>query len=241
MPHPSAPLSPYPLTERRRIARPAIPPWPNYSRLTRIALVFKRAIDIVGGVTLLLLLSPLFLLFSIWIPLDSKGPVFFTHPRRGLYGRTFRIFKFRTMTRDAHQHREKLVNSREPRRLFFKMAKDSRVTEFGKMLRKYSLDELPQLFNVLRGEMSLIGPRPLLKEDFETADASNPLYRQWVRDRHRLRPGITGLWQVSGRSHLSMEESMHLDLTYVTQWSLWMDFVILCKTPKAVLVGEGAY
>ncbi len=227
--------------ERRRAARPTLPEWPEPSRRTRYALAGKRLFDVLGAATLLAVCAPVFLLLAVGIPLDSPGPVFFRNKRRGLYGRTFTIFKFRTMEREAHHRREELVNSADPGRLLFKIKSDPRVTPLGHFLRKYSLDELPQLLNVLRGDMSLIGPRPLLKEDFESTGHPSPLFRRWVRDRHRLRPGITGLWQVSGRSDLSLEESMRLDLRYVTHWSPGLDLRILGRTPLAILQGRGAY
>jgi lipopolysaccharide/colanic/teichoic acid biosynthesis glycosyltransferase len=227
--------------ERRQAARPTIPEWPEYPPATQVSLVGKRAFDIAGSLVLLTLLSPLLVLLIFTIPLDSPGPVYFKNKRRGLYGRTFELLKFRTMHREAHDHREQLIQSRDPQRLLFKMKRDPRVTRFGRLLRKYSLDELPQLINVLRGEMSLIGPRPLLKEDFESTAAPGPLFRQWVRDRHRLRPGITGLWQVKGRNDLSLEDAMVLDLQYVTHWSPRLDLVIFFKTPVVVLAGKGAY
>jgi len=217
------------------------PPAPEYSSSTRFFLVVKRAIDVVGSLALLIVFSPVFMILTLLIPLDSPGPVLYHSPRRGYWGRIFNVFKFRTMQRDAHARREELVNSEDPNRLLFKIKRDPRVTRLGKFLRQYSFDELPQLFNVLRGEMSLIGPRPLLKEDFEKASLPGPLYRQWVRDRHMLRPGLTGLWQVSGRTDLSLEDSMRLDLQYIERWSPWMDVKIILKTPKAVLEGKGAY
>jgi lipopolysaccharide/colanic/teichoic acid biosynthesis glycosyltransferase len=232
---------PRPVSGEERAAIPTIPEWPDYSPLTRAFLLAKRVFDIVGALGLLLVTAPIFLVLAVWIPLDSSGPVFFKNKRRGRHGRTFDVLKFRTMEKEAHAHREKLVNSQNGNRLLFKIKDDPRVTTLGQFLRKYSLDELPQLINVLRGEMSLIGPRPLLKEDFEGAMASDPLFRRWVRDRHQLRPGITGLWQVSGRNDLTFEVSMLLDLEYVTYWSPSMDFIILLRTPIAVLQGKGAY
>ena len=206
-----------------------------------VGLAGKRAFDILASLLLLLGLSPLFLLVIVAIPLESPGPAFFRHDRIGLHGRTFRIFKFRTMRRDAHAKREAMVGTKDAKRLLFKSKKDPRVTKLGHLLRKYSIDELPQLLNVLRGEMSLIGPRPLLKEDFQIDGLPDALYLQWLRDRHSLWPGITGLWQVSGRSELSFEDSMRADLAYVTRWSPWLDVKILVKTPLAVLQGKGAY
>jgi lipopolysaccharide/colanic/teichoic acid biosynthesis glycosyltransferase len=207
----------------------------------RYALIFKRIFDLVVSLALLAILSPLFLLILIGIPLDSPGSPIFRHKRVGMHGRVFRIYKFRTMTHHAHSVREQMVVVKDTERLFFKHKRDPRVTRFGRFLRKFSLDELPQLINVLKGDMSLIGPRPLLKEDFFEDAHPSPLFKVWVRDRHRLWPGITGLWQVSGRSDLSWEDSVRLDLYYVENWSLVGDMLILWKTFRAVVSSAGAY
>ena len=230
-----------PREERRRTARPTLPEWPGYSRTTKLWLHGKRGFDVASSTLLLLLCSPVFAVLCVVIPLTSSGPIFFRSKRRGLYGRSFEMLKFRTMVPQAHQLRECLVNSSAPDRVIFKLKQDPRITPLGRLLRKFSVDELPQLFNVLRGHMSLIGPRPLLKEDFESTANPSLLFRQWVRDRHGLRPGITGLWQVSGRSDLPLEQSMQLDLHYVTQWIPWLDIKIIFKTPLAILAGKGAY
>jgi lipopolysaccharide/colanic/teichoic acid biosynthesis glycosyltransferase len=227
--------------DRRGDLRPDLPPIPHITSRNRIYLLGKRAFDIAGSLILLTLTAPLLVLLALLIRLDSPGPVYFRSPRRGYYGRIFEVLKFRTMRADAHTYRETLVNSSSSDRLLFKIKRDPRVTRLGQFLRQYSLDELPQLINVLRGEMSLIGPRPLLKEDFEKASSSSLFFRQWVRDRHLMRPGITGLWQVSGRTDLPLDESMRLDLEYVQRWSPWMDLKILVLTPLTVLKGKGAY
>jgi lipopolysaccharide/colanic/teichoic acid biosynthesis glycosyltransferase len=208
---------------------------------TRRALIFKRIFDVAASGILLACVSPLFFALMAAIPLTSPGWPFFTHERIGLHGRTFRIFKFRTMSRGAHAEREKMVGEKDPERLLFKRPDDPRVTAVGRFLRRYSLDELPQLINVLRGEMSLVGPRPLLKEDFEVAGEEGFLFREWVRERHRLLPGLTGLWQVSGRHELSFEDSVRRDLEYVKQWTVGMDLRILLRTLPVVLSGRGAY
>jgi len=205
------------------------------------ALAAKRVFDVTLTLVLLLTLAPLFLVLMVWIPLDSPGNPFYGHERRGLHGRLFRIYKFRTMRSDAHLHRIRMIGEKEDTRLFFKHKSDPRVTTLGRFLRKYSLDELPQLFNVLLGDMSLVGPRPLIKEDFEGPGRPGLLYRRWVRHRHRLWPGISGLWQVSGRNELSFEQSMRLDLKYVTHWTPMMDLAILLRTIPVVLKGHGAY
>lgn len=227
--------------ERRQSVRPTLPEWPDYSAFTKRWLIVKRAFDVIGSSAMLLLLSPLLLAVSLAIKITSPGPVLFKSRRRGYYGRSFEVLKFRTMEHESHVRRQDLMGHDKPDRLLFKLKHDPRVTWLGKWLRKYSLDELPQLFNVLSGDMSLIGPRPLLKEDFEGAGTPSPLFRQWVRERHRLRPGITGLWQVSGRNDLNFEQSMEMDLRYVGGWSPKLDLMILLKTPLAVLAGKGAY
>ena len=190
----------------------------------------------VAALLLVIVLSPLLLGISCWIASDSKGPVLFRQTRVGADGRHFTVFKFRTMVVDAEERLAALkeLNESDPGGLLFKMRNDPRVTRAGRFLRKYSLDELPQLFNVLRGDMALVGPRPPLPS--EVAE-----YGDDVRRRLMVRPGITGLWQVSGRSDLTWEESVRLDLYYVENWSPALDISILWKTLFAVLRGGGAY
>jgi lipopolysaccharide/colanic/teichoic acid biosynthesis glycosyltransferase len=233
-----APVAVYPLPVGFRRASDR-EDWSAYS--ARWALRAKRVFDFVGSALLLFLLSPLFVVIMAWIFIESPGSPFFAHERVGLHGRIFWILKFRTMRRRAHSRRQEMLQEKQSERLFFKHKRDPRVTPFGRFLRKFSLDELPQLINVLRGEMSLIGPRPLLKEDFLDVNHEGAQYREWSRDRHLLWPGITGLWQVSGRSELSFQESMRLDLEYVREWSLQQDLRIVKKTLPAVLAGRGAY
>ncbi|MDX6203841.1 MAG: hypothetical protein QOJ83_3341, partial [Frankiales bacterium] len=165
---------------------------------------------------------------------DSRGPVLFRQTRAGTGGRPFTVYKFRTMAVDAESRLEELRALNESDGLLFKMRRDPRVTRSGRFLRKYSLDELPQLLNVLRGNMALVGPRPPLPSEVEAYGAD-------VRRRLMVRPGITGLWQVSGRSDLTWEESVRLDLYYVENWSPALDISILWKTLFAVLRGGGAY
>lgn len=196
--------------------------------------VVKEIADRVGAGLLLLLLAPLILVISLLILTDSRGPVFYRQRRVGKGGREFTIVKFRTMVRDADAVRHTLADQNEGAGLLFKMRKDPRVTRVGAVLRRYSVDELPQLFNVLSGAMSLVGPRPPLPE--ETAK-----YAPDVRRRLLVKPGVTGLWQVSGRSDLSWDEAVRLDLRYVEDWSLALDVVILWKTFRAVISGQGAY
>lgn len=194
----------------------------------------KEIVDRVGAALLLLAFSPVLLAISIAVVVDSRGGVFYRQRRVGKGGREFTIVKFRTMVRNAHALRADLTSANEGSGLLFKMRKDPRVTRVGSVLRRWSLDELPQLFNVLAGSMSLVGPRPPLPD--ETAR-----YGPDVRRRLLVKPGLTGLWQVSGRSDLSWDEAVRLDLRYVEDWSLALDAVILWKTLRAVVSGDGAY
>ncbi|HEU5469726.1 MAG TPA: sugar transferase [Actinophytocola sp.] len=196
--------------------------------------VVKDIFDRVSSALLLLFLAPLLLIVSLAIAVDSRGPVFYRQRRVGKDGQEFTIIKFRTMVRNADQLLAGLTEQNEGSGLLFKMRRDPRITRVGGLLRRYSIDELPQLFNVLGGSMSLVGPRPPLPE--ETAR-----YGPDVRRRLLVKPGVTGLWQVSGRSDLSWDEAVRLDLRYVEDWSLALDAVILWKTFRAVLSGQGAY
>ena len=202
-------------------------------RQRRGRLLVKSAIDRVGAALLLALLAPVLAAIAVAVKLSSPGPVLYRQERVGQYGRTFEFFKFRSMVTDADAQLDRLASRNETDGLLFKIREDPRVTRVGRFLRRTSLDELPQLWNVLRGDMSLVGPRPLPvdAEEFE-GDA---------RRRLRVRPGITGLWQVSGRSELGWEETVALDMYYVDHWSLAMDLAILVRTPLAVLRGTGAY
>jgi lipopolysaccharide/colanic/teichoic acid biosynthesis glycosyltransferase len=160
--------------------------------------------------------------------------VFFIQERVGLNKRTFRLYKFRTMVADAEERQAEIEHLNEARGPVFKIRNDPRLTPVGKFLRKTSIDELPQLFNVLKGDMSLVGPRPLPVRDYQGFD------QDWQRRRFSVRPGITCLWQINGRSSIPFEKWMELDLQYIDQWSLWMDFKILAKTIPVVLKGTGA-
>ena len=182
----------------------------------------------------LLLLAPLFLLIAARIKLHDRGPVFFRQVRVGKGGRTFHVFKFRTMVVDAEGKKEQLAGSNEAAGALFKMRRDPRVTKPGAWLRRWSLDELPQLINVLIGEMSLVGPRPALPSEVAR-------YHDHMRRRLVVKPGITGLWQVNGRSDLSWADAVRLDLRYVENWSLMLDLQVLWKTWSAVFRGSGAY
>ncbi|MBP6684302.1 MAG: sugar transferase [Leucobacter sp.] len=194
----------------------------------------KRALDIVGSIVGIILTSPILILIPILIRIDSPGPVFFSQKRLGLRGRQFTMYKYRSMHVDAEEARAELLEQNEGNGLLFKMREDPRVTPFGRFIRRHSLDEIPQLFNVLKGDMSLVGPRPPLPQEAEG-------YEQWMHRRMFVRPGISGLWQVSGRSDLDWDESVRLDLYYVENWSMMGDLLILWRTVRAVVRGDGAY
>ncbi|MGW4870142.1 sugar transferase [Streptomyces chartreusis] len=194
----------------------------------------KVVVDRVGAAFLLLLFAPLMALVGLLVVADSRGGVFYRQRRVGKGGREFTILKFRTMVIGAHKARAELADRNEGAGLLFKLRRDPRVTRVGAVLRRYSLDELPQLFNVLTGSMSLVGPRPPLPEE-------SAAYGPDIRRRLLVKPGLTGLWQISGRSDLPWEEAVRLDLRYVEDWSLALDTVILWKTLRAVLYGQGAY
>jgi exopolysaccharide biosynthesis polyprenyl glycosylphosphotransferase len=195
----------------------------------------KQVIDVLGAVVLLVLSSPVFLAVAAVIRATSKGSIFFRQERCGLHGRPFTMLKFRSMVSNAEQLQAELNALNEMGGPVFKVTKDPRITPIGRFLRKYSLDELPQLFNVLRGEMSLVGPRPLPVYEVERFD--DPSHRR----RLSVKPGITCLWQVSGRNNVrDFREWVRLDLEYIDNWSIWLDLKILLRTVPAVLVGTGA-
>lgn len=196
--------------------------------------VVKRVIDVMASAILLVLLAPVLLLAAILIKLTSRGPVMFVQKRLGLNKRHFGIYKFRTMVVDAEKQMQEIEHLNEVSGPVFKIKNDPRITPIGKFLRKTSIDELPQLWNVLKGDMSLVGPRPLPIRDYEGFS------EDWQRRRFSVRPGITCLWQIGGRSGISFEKWMELDLQYIDKWSLWLDFEILVKTIPAVLKGSGA-
>jgi len=177
---------------------------------------------------------PVFLLTAIAIKLTSPGPIFFVQDRVGLNKRRFCMYKFRTMIPDAEKKQDELEDFNEASGPVFKIKNDPRITPIGRILRKLSIDELPQLFNVLKGDMSLVGPRPLPIRDY------NGFSEDWHRRRFSIRPGITCLWQVNGRSDTSFEEWIKLDMEYIDNWSLWMDMKILLLTVPAVIKGSGA-
>lgn len=194
----------------------------------------KAVVDRVGSAVLLMVFAPLMVFVALLVLLDSRGGAFYRQRRVGKDGREFTILKFRTMVVDAHRARAELADQNEGAGLLFKVRQDPRVTRVGGVLRRYSIDELPQLFNVLTGSMSLVGPRPPLPEECAAYDPD-------IRRRLLVKPGLTGLWQISGRSDLPWEEAVRLDLRYVEDWSLALDTVILWKTMRAVLHGQGAY
>ena len=198
----------------------------------------KRTMDYLLSLALLLLVIPILIIISLLIKITSKGPVIFSQERVGKGGKVFRCYKFRTMYVDAEKKLKQLLEKDSEAKAEwekkYKLSNDPRVTPFGKFLRKTSLDELPQLFNVLKGEMSLIGPRPVTKEEIER------YYKENAELYYLIPPGITGLWQVSGRSNITYEERVSLDCWYVRNWSLWLDLIILLRTIKVVLKGEGA-
>jgi len=194
----------------------------------------KRLLDIlISGIALIIFL-PFFLITATAIKLTSSGPVFFVQERIGLNKRRFRVYKFRTMVPDAEKKQTELESLNEVSGPVFKIKKDPRITSVGRILRKLSIDELPQLFNVLKGDMSLVGPRPLPVRDY------NGFSEDWHRRRFSVRPGITCLWQVNGRSDTAFEKWMELDMEYIDHWSLALDLRIVLKTIPAILKGAGA-
>ena len=222
------------------------PDLPRRDAKNRAGHFFKRAIDVIASALLLVLLSPLLLIIVLATKLTSKGPVLFKQKRIGQYGIPFTFLKFRSMhvNSDSGIHKEyvsrlisgeKAVHHTGTNGGVYKITEDPRVTAVGRFLRRSSLDELPQLWNVLVGDMSLVGPRPPIPYEFECYDI-------WHRSRvFEAKPGITGLWQVTGRSRTSFDEMVRLDLRYVKSWSLWLDLKILLQTPRVVFSGDGAY
>ena len=202
--------------------------------LSGFAWVSKRMFDLVVAGLLVLLLLPLWLALALAIKLDSRGPVLFEDRRIGVGEREFGMLKLRTMVADASDRQNELESDNEASGALFKIRDDPRVTRVGRVLRRLSIDELPQLWNVLRGEMSLVGPRPLPLRDHE-------LLQDWHKARYLVLPGMTGLWQISGRSGLEFDDLVRLDFTYIENWSIWSDISIIAKTLPAVLSGRGAY
>jgi exopolysaccharide biosynthesis polyprenyl glycosylphosphotransferase len=194
----------------------------------------KRSFDFVVSLLLLVLLSPLLALIASIVAISSRGPVLYRSMRPGIGGESFACLKFRTMRSDADQIQADLESLNEATGPLFKIRRDPRLTRFGRFLRRYSLDELPQLLNVLAGQMSLVGPRPLPQRDFDQLEA-------WHKKRYLVLPGITGLWQVAGRSELDFDDLVRLDFLYLERWSVGLDMAILLKTVPAVLSRRGAF
>jgi exopolysaccharide biosynthesis polyprenyl glycosylphosphotransferase len=194
----------------------------------------KRTFDLLGSALIAVVGLPLWLLIALAIKLDSRGPVLYVDRRVGVGEREFGMWKFRTMVAGAAEKQDELEAANEASGALFKIKDDPRVTRVGKVLRRFSLDELPQLTNVLRGQMSLVGPRPLPLRDYE-------LLEDWHRARYLVLPGMTGLWQISGRSGLPFDDLVRLDFAYLENWSIWLDISIIARTVPAVLSGRGAY
>jgi exopolysaccharide biosynthesis polyprenyl glycosylphosphotransferase len=217
-----------------RIELPSITFYPPL--ITGIDFLIKRGFDFVVGCVVLLLASPIYLVIALLIKLDSPGAIFFQQTRIGLHGQPFKVWKFRTMVANADDLQQQLETLNETKDgVLFKIKHDPRITKVGKVLRRYSLDELPQIFNVILGEMSFVGPRPL-----PTRDVAKFTQGHFIR--HEVLPGITGLWQVSGRSDIdNFEDVLNLDMLYIQSWSLWLDLKIMLQTVQAVLGKSGAY
>jgi lipopolysaccharide/colanic/teichoic acid biosynthesis glycosyltransferase len=194
----------------------------------------KRLMDIVISLAGIIWFAPVFLIIGALIRLTSRGPVYFVQKRLGLNKRLISVYKFRTMVLDAEETQVDLEHLNEVTGPVFKIKNDPRITSVGRFLRKTSIDELPQLFNVLKGDMSLVGPRPLPLRDYQGFD------KDWQRRRFSIRPGITCLWQISGRSSIHFDRWMELDMEYIDRWSVWLDLQILIRTVPAVLRGSGA-
>jgi len=219
------------LGERTAVADERLP---GLLGATAWQLFAKRAIDVLGSVVLLLLMLPVLLATALAIRLSSPGPALFTQDRIGKDGRTFRIIKFRSMHAGAHEAKTALAHLNEATSPAFKLRSDPRITRVGRVIRRLSIDEIPQLLNVLRGDMSLVGPRPPLPEEYET-------YGPRERQRLSVVPGLTCIWQVSGRSDVDFATWVDMDLEYIEQWTVRRDLQLLLKTIPAVLTGRGAY
>ena len=204
------------------------------TRGTTFYLIVKRTIDILGALIGLVLLSPIFLIVAIAIKLDSKGPIIFGHTRKGLHGKDIKVYKFRTM----YEKSQEIFNNftKEQKEEFyknFKLENDPRVTKIGDFLRRTSIDELPQLINILNGSMSIVGPRPIVQKEID-------LYGDYANKLFSVVPGLTGYWQANGRSDTTYEERIKMDMYYIDNRGFWLDFKIIIKTFGSVLKGEGA-
>lgn len=207
--------------------------------------VTKRTIDIAGGLVLLLVFSPIILITAIAIKVSSLGPVFADTPMRiGKDGKLFYLYKFRSMVVNAHNLLRKDPRFRklytEYKKSSFKLREDPRVTNVGKFIRRHSIDEIPQLINVLRGEMSIVGPRPYYPDELTQQTAKYPRTKKLLKEVLSVRPGITGFWQVSGRSEVNFDKRIEMDAYYARKRSIWLDILILLKTPWAMIFGKGA-
>jgi exopolysaccharide biosynthesis polyprenyl glycosylphosphotransferase len=198
-----------------------------------MGLLLKRMLDIVFSSLVLVLLAPLLLLIAIAVKLDSRGPVFYRSERIGKKGHVFSCLKFRTMVRDAEKRRSEVMHLNEREGVLFKISNDPRITRLGHYLRKYSLDELPQFLNVLSGDMSVVGPRPPIASEVQE-------YKLSHLRRLDVTPGITGLWQVQGRKDPSFDSYISLDVTYIENWSIWLDLKIIVRTVAVVFAGTGS-
>lgn len=196
--------------------------------------IIKRCFDVLGALLGLIILAPLFLIIALAIRMEDGGYAFYKQDRNGLNGKVFHMYKFRSMCMDAEQMHQSLLEKNELDGPAFKLKNDPRVTKVGRFIRRTSLDELPQLVNILKGEMSFVGPRPL--PTYETAQCND-----YQKQRLLVKPGLTCYWQCSGRNNVSFDEWIELDLKYIKEASLWTDFKIMCKTVVSVISGDGAY
>lgn len=199
-----------------------------------IYMILKRALDIICSIIGLTLLSPIILVVAILIKLESKGPIVFSQKRVGLNGQEFDMYKFRSMVQNAEELKEKLAKQNEMSGPMFKIKNDPRITQIGKFIRKTSIDELPQLINVLKGDMSLVGPRPSLPKEVEN-------FEPWMLKRLAVKPGLTCYWQVSGRNSISFHEWMELDIKYVNEMSIYVDIKLIFKTFLVLFGDKNAY
>ena len=205
-----------------------------YARKSRVFVTAKRFFDILLAGVALVILSPLFLITAIAIKIEDNGPVFFTQPRAGKNLKTFKMYKFRSMYVDADAKLQEMMKNNEQTGHAFKIKNDPRITKVGKIIRRLSIDELPQLINIVKGDMSIVGPRPILVFQMEECD-------EYDRQRLIVQPGLTCYWQISGRANIKWDQWVELDLKYIEDMSLWTDLKMIVKTVPAVFSGDGAY
>jgi len=205
-----------------------------YAKKSKVYLFLKRFFDIVLSLFALVVLSPLFLITAIAIKIEDGGSAFFTQPRAGQNNRTFKFYKFRSMYMDADKKIKELMDENEQQGHAFKMKNDPRITKVGAFIRRFSIDELPQLLNIIKGDMSIVGPRPIL--DWQMAECDD-----YDKQRLIVRPGLTCIWQVSGRANIKWDEWIELDLDYIEKMSLWEDIKLIFLTIPAIFGGDGAY